>query len=182
MTVREPEMIMITGIMASGKSTVAQHLAERFAKSVHLRGDVFRRMIVKGKAEMGPEFSQAAYDQLRLRYQLAAAAANTYFEAGFTVVYQDVILGSVLAEVVDMIKKFQTGRTLHLIVLCPSPEVVAQREAARNKTGYGSWSPVQLDQALRADTPRLGLWLDTSALSIEETVDAILDQLDRAIV
>jgi cytidylate kinase len=73
-----PAIIMITGIMASGKSTVAQRLAERFPRSVHLRGDVFRRMIVHGSIDMEPEFSQAAYDQLLLRYQLAATVAHTY--------------------------------------------------------------------------------------------------------
>ncbi len=36
---------LITGVMASGKSTVAQLLASRLEKGVHLRGDLFRRMI-----------------------------------------------------------------------------------------------------------------------------------------
>lgn len=178
----QPAIIIITGIMASGKSTVAQHLAERFSKSVHLHGDVFRRMIVNGRIEMEAGFSQAAYDQLRLRYQLAAMAASTYLIAGFTVIYQDVIIGPVLAEVIDMIKQAAPRSVPHLVVLCPSPEVVAQRETARNKTGYTTWSPVELDRALRTDTPRLGLWLDTSTLSIEETINTILDQLDKAVV
>lgn len=46
-------MILITGIMASGKSTVAQLLAERLDRSVHLRGDMFRKMIVNDR-EGGP--------------------------------------------------------------------------------------------------------------------------------
>ena len=41
--------------MAAGKSTIAQALAERLPKSVHLRGDLFRRMIVNGQAEMSFE-------------------------------------------------------------------------------------------------------------------------------
>lgn len=39
----KPSIILITEIMASGKSTVAHLLAERFEKSVHLRGNIFRR-------------------------------------------------------------------------------------------------------------------------------------------
>ena len=174
----EPSIILITGIMAAGKSTVAQRLAERLPKSVHLRGDLFRRMIVNGRAEMAADFGAEAFEQLRLRYRLAAAAAELYCSAGFTVVYQDVILGPVLQEVVDMLK---AKRSLQVIVLCPSPEVVAQREAARNKVGYTSWSPVDLDTELRSNTPRLGLWLDNSALSVEETVDTILAQLDNSL-
>ena len=48
----ERAVVVITGIMASGKSTVAEALAKRFAKAVHLRGDIFRRMVVSGRAEM----------------------------------------------------------------------------------------------------------------------------------
>lgn len=168
----------MTGIMASGKSTVAQAVAERLPKSVHLRGDVFRRMIVHGRVEMSPLEAVEAYAQLRLRYQLAAMAANRYCEAGFTVVYQDVIIGDVLSEVVTMLRK----QPLYVIVLCPSPDVVAAREAGRDKTGYGEWTPEMLDEGLRKDTPRLGLWLDTSDLSVEQTVDAIFAQIDQAAI
>ena len=51
-TTTPPWLILLTGIMAAGKSTVAQHLAERLPHSVHLRGDVFRRMIVNGRADV----------------------------------------------------------------------------------------------------------------------------------
>lgn len=36
------KMYLITGLMASGKSTVSELLAESLEKCVHLRGDVFR--------------------------------------------------------------------------------------------------------------------------------------------
>lgn len=36
MLAKDPIIILITGIMASGKSTVAQLLSERFEKSVHV--------------------------------------------------------------------------------------------------------------------------------------------------
>ena len=31
-----------------------------------------------------------------------------------------------------------------------------------------------MDDSLRSDTPRLGLWLDTSDLTVEQTVDTIV--------
>ncbi len=180
MSTDQSRIILITGIMASGKSTVAQHLAEQFPRSVHLRGDSFRRMIVKGRLDMGPDFSQAAFDQLRLRYQLAATTARMYRQAGFTVVYQDVILGAILNEVVESLKSPLPGHSLHVFVLCPSPEIVAERDKGRHKQAYSAWSPAALDQGLRSETPRIGLWLDTSAQSVDETVTAILAQLDQA--
>jgi chloramphenicol 3-O-phosphotransferase len=45
-------MVLITGIPAAGKSTVADRLARRFSRGVHVRGDLFRRMVVTGRHEM----------------------------------------------------------------------------------------------------------------------------------
>jgi predicted kinase len=164
------QLILITGNMASGKSSVAQALAERLPRSVHLRGDVFRRMIVNGQAEMGTVLSEEAERQLELRYRLAATAAELCLEAGFTVVYQDIIIGSALTEVVSL----YCHRPLSLIVLCPQPEVIAAREAARAKTGYPSTSAINtFDDVLRNETPRIGYWLDNSNLTVAETVDFI---------
>lgn len=135
-----PSVILITGIMAAGKSTVAQALAEQLPKSVHLHGDVFRRMIVRGRAELDFELSPDAYDQLRLRYRIASTVADLYVRAGFTVVYQDIIIGPELAEVV---RSYQQ-HALYLVVLCPSPHAVAAREAARAKTGYRARQSMRL--------------------------------------
>jgi predicted kinase len=177
-----PRILLITGIMAAGKSTVAQALAERLPKSVHLRGDTFRRMIVSGRAEMTADYTGEAYQQLLLRYRLSAVTAAEYVKNGFTVVYQDVILGEVLSDVIGMLHSASPDTPLHVIVLSPSPEVAAVRDQARTKTGYGDWTAEMLDQSLRDETPRVGLWLDNSMQTIEETVDAILQRLPEAVV
>ena len=92
----EKAIYMITGVMASGKSTVAELLASKLEKSVHLRGDVFRRMIAAGREEMSEEPTQEAIRQLYLRYRLAADAAKTYYDSGFSVVLQDNYYGEAL--------------------------------------------------------------------------------------
>jgi predicted kinase len=163
-------VVLITGIQAAGKSTIAQTLAERLPRSVHVRGDVFRRMVVGGRAEMTPEPSDEAIQQLQLRYHLAAQVSDAYFEAGFTVVTQDVILGEHLAEMTTLIH----SRPLLVIVLAPRANTIAARENARGKTAYGTWAINQLDDVLRHQTPRIGLWLDSSDQSPTETVDEIL--------
>ncbi|WBB78619.1 AAA family ATPase [Micromonospora sp. WMMD882] len=165
-----PSIVLITGIMAAGKSTVAELLARRLPRSAHLRGDVFRRMVVGGRAEMTADPSPEAWRQLRLRHQLTASTADAYAGAGFTVVCQDVILGAELPAMVDRIRR----RPLAVVVLAPRPEVVAAREAGRAKQGYGEWSVAELDAGFRADTPRIGLWLDTSDQTPEQTVTEIL--------
>ena len=167
-------VVLITGVMAAGKSTVAQLLAERLPRSVHVRGDVFRRMVVSGRAEMVPEGSDAAVAQLRLRYRLAALVADEYADAGFTAVVQDIALGDDLPAWVAMFR-----HRPQVVVLAPSAAAVHAREAGRAKTGYGTWTVEQLDSGLRDGTPRIGLWLDTSDQTPSETVDAILAGLAR---
>lgn len=165
-----PAVVLISGIMAAGKSTVAQLLARQLPRAVHLRGDLFRRMVVTGRADMTAQSAAEAWRQLRLRYDLAALVADRYAEAGFTVVLQDVVLGADLPAMVERIRH----RPLAVVVLAPRAEVVAARERDRPKNGYGDWPVADLDAEFRADTPRIGLWLDTSEQSPAQTVDEIL--------
>jgi chloramphenicol 3-O-phosphotransferase len=167
---------LITGISAAGKSTVAQELATRFDRSVHVKGDVFRRMVVAGRDDDFTVPSEEAIDQLRLRYRLGASTADAYATAGFDVVVQDVVLGHHLQTYVDAIRT----RPLHVVVLTPSPDIVAEREAGRTKTAYrDGYTPHDMHEAL-ADTPRLGLWLDTSHQTPAETVDELLRRRDES--
>ncbi|ADB35507.1 hypothetical protein Kfla_6510 [Kribbella flavida DSM 17836] len=161
-------VIVVSGITAAGKSTVSQLLAERFQYGVHLRGEVFRRMIVSGQASADAENGAEAQKQLKLRYRLACQAADGYAQAGFTVVLQDVVIGELLREFLDGIR----SRPRYLVVLTPRPDVIARR--------LGGLSVDELDYELHAFTPRRGLWLDNSDLSPPETVDAILGRLDEA--
>ncbi|WP_030991317.1 hypothetical protein [Streptomyces sp. NRRL S-1813] len=52
------------------------------------------------------------------------------------------------------------------------PAAVEAREEARPRTAYGrDWTVQDLDRLLRAGTPRdIGLWLDTSRQTVDETV------------
>lgn len=164
-------VVLITGISAAGKSTVAELLARRFPRGAHVRGDAFRRMIVAGRHEMTAEPTDEALRQLRLRYRLGAATADAYHAAGFAVVVQDVVLGTALADYVAALR----SRPLVVVVLAPRADVVAAREAARAKDAYDDAGGVAaLDTHLRRATPRIGLWLDTSGQAPAETVDEIV--------
>jgi chloramphenicol 3-O-phosphotransferase len=112
-------VVLVTEVMAAGKSTVAQALAERLPRAAHVRGDVFRRMIVSGREDYLPGSGPGgeAQAQLRLRYRPSAATADAYAEAGFTAVVQDVLLGEDLTAYVDLVR----ARPLHVVVLAPDP-------------------------------------------------------------
>lgn len=167
---------LITGPMAAGKSTVARLLAERCHLGVHLEGDVFRRSIVSGRVEMTPQAPLGAVEQLRLRYRLAVEAAQHYAAHGFTVALDDVVAAEMLPEFVDSVEH----RPLYLAVLLPSEDSLIAREGGRAAVVYGGWSVAEFHAVFATQTPRIGLWLDTTDQTAEETVDEIVTRKSEA--
>jgi hypothetical protein len=170
-----PAIWLVTGIMAAGKSTVAARLARRFPRAAHVPGDAFREMIVSGGADMTPDPTAAALAQLRLRYRQALTAAEAFVEAGITAVIDDIVIGPELERYLALV-----GRPLDLVVLCPRPDAVAAREARRAKAGYTAFAVAQLDAVLRNETPQVGLWVDSSEQTPDETVDMVLAGSEKA--
>ncbi|MGF9696880.1 AAA family ATPase [Paenibacillus sp. MABNR03] len=166
----EEVIYLITGVMASGKSTVAELLASKLGKSVHLRGDVFRRMIVSGREDMSAEPSEEAIRQLHLRYRLAVNAAKTYYDSGFSVVLQDNYYGAELIYMMEQLKDYP----VQVVVLCPNVEVVKEREKLRGKVGYTGFTVENLYLEFMKETPKIGFWLDSSEQTPEQSVNDIL--------
>ena len=174
---------LVIGVQAAGKSTVADLLARQFEHGVHVRGGQFYRWAFRGWVHAGDEPAAEARQLLDLRYRLAALVADEYCGAGFCTVVQDNMFG---ADVVTWLRSLK-GRPRHLVVLRPSVEVVRSRDAARRaatgKTAYreGEFTIDGLDREL-GETPRIGLWLDTSAQTAEQTVAEILRRRREAAV
>lgn len=62
----EPAVVIITGIQASGKSTVGLLLAEWIPRSAFIDGDDLAGMVVSGGEGMTPDPSDEAVAQLQL--------------------------------------------------------------------------------------------------------------------
>src|SRR5947208_17172579 len=89
-------------------------------------------MISSGRQDMTAAPTRDAVEQLRLRYALGASTADAYHTAGIGVVVQDVVLSAHLREYVVSIR----SRPLVVVVLAPSPRVVAEPERGRATTAY----------------------------------------------
>ena len=173
------DIVVVTGPQAAGKSTVADLLARRSPRGVHVRGDVFRRFVVSGQATFGGTLDAEARRQWLLRHQLAASAANDYARAGFDVVVQDLYFADAL---LPFLARLRSG-PVHLVVLLPDAETLERREAARAKTGYGAdLTPSRHHADFVRTTPRLGLWLDTSHEDPEATVQTIVERREESLV
>jgi hypothetical protein len=170
-------------VQAAGKSTIADLLARQFERGVHIRGGQFYRWAVQGWVHVGDPRAVEARRLLDLRYRLAALTADEYCRAGFTTVVQDNMFGADVPRWLASV----AARPRHLVVLRPSLTVVRSREFQRFRTtgkmAYrpDGFTPEDLDRELAA-TPRIGLWLDTSAMSPAATVEEILGRQSEAVV
>ena len=167
----ERAIFLISGNQGAGKSTVGRALAERFARGVHIEADLVQRMIVSGAVwPEPPEPRGEALRQLRQRAHRSAMLADSFFEAGFTVVIDDIAIGDQF----DIYRNGILSRPLLLVNLVPSLEVLERRNKERpNKNVFHPWGPI-LDRAMRETMRDVGMWLDNSSLCVTETVDEIL--------
>lgn len=172
---RTPTLIVVTGVMAAGKSTIARLLAQRFPRGVHISADVLQQMIVSGGewvSEPGEPSGEAAW-QLRLRLKHLCLLGKSFVEAGFVVVLDDIIMGDRWQQLQGELHDLPFS----LAVLAPQLDVVLQRDLDRSKRTLGKAWAEYLDQALRTTMAGIGLWVDSSELTPEETVDDILQRL-----
>ncbi|MHB8595458.1 MAG: phosphotransferase-like protein [Ktedonobacteraceae bacterium] len=173
---RPETIIAVTGIQAAGKSTVARLLAQQFAQGVHIEADVLQHMIVSGSQgvqEPGMPTGEAAR-QYWLRLKHMCLLGRSFWEAGFSVVLDDIIMGETWPYVQTQLQ----GIPCTLIVLAPRVQVVAGlRDKRRVKRPQGEAWAIYLDRVLRTTMQGIGHWIDTSEQSPADTVEQILHLL-----
>lgn len=167
---------LITGIPGAGKSTVSRLLAGRFERGVHIEGDRLQEWIVSGAVWPGQEPREEQARQIRLNVRNQCLLARSFAEAGFVPVI-DYVMSS--RSRVDEYREHLAGLDIRLVVLAPGREVALQRDRDRSeKTVAEQW--VWLEGEFARELRDMGLWIDSSGLTAEQTVDVVLREQDRA--
>jgi hypothetical protein len=168
-------ILVVSGLPGVGKSTLAAALAHRLPRAAHIEADDLPRMIVSGGEWPGVDPATGeAERQLRLRLHNACVLARSFREAGFMAIVDDIVAGPRFADLVEDLDGIPFG----FVMLVPGFEHVKARWRAMDSPFVDQWD--WIDTEIRERTPRVGLWLDTTSLSINETVDTVIARLDEA--
>jgi protein tyrosine phosphatase (PTP) superfamily phosphohydrolase (DUF442 family) len=176
-------VFLITGTPGSGKSATAAALMLRFPFGLHIPMDDLREWVASGISHPVPEFTEETGRQFRLARAGAAQVAAIYADAGFAVAIDDVIHEPDAEKLVASL----APRPVHKILLQPSLEVALARNAARTNKDFATSALAETIRGVHRslteqNRPENG-WavVDNSAMSLEETVDMILEEGLRSI-
>lgn len=166
---------LISGIPGAGKSTVCDALCERFPRAMHVDVDELRHFVKAGYASPTESWSDETTLQFSLAHRSACDIARRYRERGFVVTIDDVVDEPMFADYAPL-----APLGLRKVFLAPSLEVALARNGTRADKGF---HPSALVDSIRRLHPRFArentaergwLVIDSSALRVDETVDAIM--------
>ena len=174
-----PRTFLLVGAPAVGKSSTGRALAAQFPKSIYIPVDDVRTMVASGLIHPSDDWSQGLIEQLAAARESVTQMAIIYNKAGFVVVIDD--FWDPHSQLAEYERLFH-GLPVDRILLYPSQDAALHRNLMRSGPGAASdyiadgiRSVYEHLATVVADLEQQGwLALDTTALSVEETIACIL--------
>ena len=173
-----PRIIVISGLPGAGKSTTSALLACRLPRAAHIEADRLQEFVTSGGVlpDASGTINPEAARQLRLRLRNACLLARSFLDSGFTAIIDDIVAARRFDDLVGDLEGVPFG----FVMLLPDFAHVKARWRAMGSPFAEVWD--WIDDDIRAHTPRVGLWLDTTHLTPEDTADIIFQRLDETTV
>jgi chloramphenicol 3-O-phosphotransferase len=164
------DILILGGPPASGKSSVARALADRYDRVAHIDVDVLRHFVTPtGYAKPGqPE----ARHQVRLAITNASALARNFIAERFGVIIDDIVaLPEMLELYVAELKA--CGAPIHFVQLMPSLEECQRRNHTDREFRRTSDFVAAAYAEIEAAGPFPGARIDPTGQTPEQTADRV---------
>ena len=159
-----PNLYIITGPAGSGKSTISKKLAESLDKSVLIEGDDIYHHVVGGYVSPWKDGNH-----LSTFWNVCIKIIYTYLSDGFDVVFNYIVN----LENLEILRNTFKNYNIKFVVLMVNENVLLQRDAQRPLDCQMKERCITLLNSFKNKNYDDKNILDTSNLSIDETLDII---------
>ena len=160
-------LYIITGPAGVGKSTISRQIANQSLKSVLIEGDLIYSQVVGGYVSAWKEGNH-----LEIFWKICLNMIETYLSAGYDVVFNYIVTPNIL----EKIKTQFTSYTTKFVVLLTDEETILKRDRERPEDCQMKERCIVLLNSFKNKNFDNNHILDTTNLSIDETVNTILHE------
>jgi predicted kinase len=167
--------VLVTGMPGAGKTTVTSLAAGLLPRAAKVAGDDVNAMIGSGYVWFMGGPTEEALRQDELCNRNMCSLANNFIDFGFTV-----LMDTVLADrsELDFFIALLSPRPVRLVVLDPGIEMCKNRNAGRDPEDQFEFDGYErLGADMHREFGDIGWWLDTSALTADDTAEILVAQL-----
>ena len=157
-------LYIITGPAGVGKSTVSRKLAEKLSKSALIEGDEIYHQIV---GSYSPAWKDG--NHLDIFWKICINNIKLYLESDYDVVFNYIIS----PETLDFIKESFADYAVKFVVLMVDEKTLLFRDSLRNEDCQMKERCVALLNSFKNKNYNINNILDTTSMSVEETVSVI---------
>jgi len=159
-----PNLYILTGPAGVGKSTISLELAKRSNKSALIEGDAIYSQVIGGYVSAWKEGNH-----LDVFWEICLDTINIYLEAGFDVIFNYIVTPLSFNLIKNKFKNYNTK----FVVLMVDEETILKRDKERPEDRQMHDRCITLLNNFRNHDFGKDYFLDTSTLTIDETIKAI---------